>query len=99
MIEKNAEGQMDEILASPGRFYIVDGQGDTLAEIVYTISGADKLVIEHTNVDQSLKGRGVGTRLVRQVVDLARRDQRTIISHCPFAMKVLTGSREYMDVL
>ncbi|MFV2647401.1 GNAT family N-acetyltransferase [Escherichia coli] len=42
-------------------------------------------IIEHTDVDESLKGQGIGKRLVAKVVEKMRREKRKIIPLCPFA--------------
>ena len=55
-----------------------------LAELVYR-RRADRLVLVHTEVPDSLGGRGVGGLLVRAAVDRAARDGLTIVPLCPFA--------------
>ena len=59
----------------------IDG---ALAELVYR-RRADRLVLVHTEVPDSLGGRGVGGLLVRAAVDRAARDGLTIVPLCPFA--------------
>ncbi|MCV2983426.1 GNAT family N-acetyltransferase, partial [Escherichia coli] len=45
--------------------------------------GQSKKIIEHTDVDESLKGQGIGKRLVAKVVEKMRREKRKIIPLCP----------------
>lgn len=59
----------------------------------------DKLIIDHTEVDSSLKGKGVGYRLVEASVQYARDNQIKIIPLCPFAHAVFKKNAEYHDVL
>lgn len=42
---------------------------ETVAEIVFVPTGEHLSIIEHTDVDPSLKGRGVGKQLVAKVVE------------------------------
>ena len=58
--------------------------GGTLAELVYR-RRADRLVLVHTEVPDSLGGRGVGGLLVRAAVERAAREGLTIVPLCPFA--------------
>lgn len=46
-----------------GRFYI-DDASKNLAEITYVWTGPDKLIIDHTYVDEELKGQSIGYKLV-----------------------------------
>ena len=55
-------------------------------------------IIEHTDVDPSLKGQGVGKKLVAKVVEKMRGEQRKIIPLCPFAKHEFDNTREYDDI-
>lgn len=79
--------------------FFVGQEGAILAEMVYHISGSGKMVIEHTEVDDSLAGKGVGKQLVKTAVDYARKQNIKIIPLCPFAKSVLDKMKEWQDVL
>jgi predicted GNAT family acetyltransferase len=81
-----------------GMFY-VEENGNVLAELVYTIPSADKIIIEHTEVDDSLSGKGVGKRLVEAVRDHTRSNHIKIIPLCAFAKSVFEKEKEWQDVL
>ncbi len=81
-----------------GLFY-VEAQGNILAEMVYTMPSADKMIIEHTEVGDELKGKNVGYQLVLTAVEYARAHQIKIIPLCPFAHAVFKKKPEYADVL
>jgi predicted GNAT family acetyltransferase len=81
-----------------GMFYV--GQdGIILAEMVYHMSGAGKMVVEHTEVDDSLAGKGVGKQLVQTAVEYARKQNIKIVPLCPFTKSVLDKMKEWQDVL
>jgi len=79
-----------------GRFYI-EIDGNTLAEMDYNILD-DILLITHTEVDESLAGKGIGKQLVNSAVDYVRTNSMHIKSVCPFAKKVLERDPGYSDV-
>ncbi len=81
-----------------GRFFINEN-GIDKAQMVYTWSGAALMIIEHTEVDESLKGQGVGNKLVAAAVDWARQADFKILPLCPFAKAVFERKTEYADVL
>lgn len=83
---------------SKGEFYI--GEADHhLAEMTYSWAGADKFIIDHTWVDDSLRGQNVGRHLVDQAVQLARTKQVKILPLCPFAKSVFEKDESLHDVL
>jgi len=84
---------------SKGRFF-VSIDGEDLAQMVYIWSGEDKIIIEHTEVDEKLKGQSMGTKLLTALVAWARAKQLKIIPLCPFAKSVMEKkAEEYKDVI
>ena len=87
-----------EIREGHNKFYINDEQGKQIAEIVFVPTGENLAIIEHTDVDESLKGQGIGKQLVAKVVEKRRREKRKIIPLCPFAKHEFDKTREYDDI-
>ncbi|MDF2190235.1 GNAT family N-acetyltransferase [Paraflavitalea sp. CAU 1676] len=92
MLIKHKEGKVKSM------FY-VEEDGKILAEMVYSKPSPNKMVIEHTEVDESLGGKGVGKQLVYAGVEFARTNNLKIVPLCPFAKKVLDRTPEWQDVL
>jgi uncharacterized protein len=85
-------------VGSKGMFYA--GLDDAImAELVYTKPTNDKIIIEHTEVNDSLAGKGIGLQLVRTAVAYARTHHLKIIPLCPFAKSVFDRKPEFSDVL
>jgi len=83
--------------AKEGAFYIEEN-GQSVAELTYTIEKG-KMVIQHTEVDESLRGKNVGYELVERAVELARESHLKIVPVCRFAKKVLQKHASFQDVL
>ena len=81
-----------------GAFYI-ENDGEWIAEMTYRREGQRKIVIDHTEVDEALQGRGVGKQLVEEAVGFARKNNLLIKPDCPFARSVLEENQDYEDVL
>tara|TARA_R110002020_G_C15841391_1_gene735187 strand:- start:296 stop:577 length:282 start_codon:yes stop_codon:yes gene_type:complete len=81
-----------------GEFYIED-QGEKIAQMTYVWAGPHKIIIDHTEVSPVLKGKSIGSQLVKRAVDFAREKQIKILPLCPFAKKVFDKTSEYQDVL
>ncbi|PWT98750.1 MAG: GNAT family N-acetyltransferase [Bacteroidetes bacterium] len=85
-------------VGNKGMFYVGD-DGNIVAELVYSMAAPDKMVIEHTEVDESLKGKSVGLELVSTAVEYARSHQIKIVPLCPFAKSVIADRPGMQDVL
>jgi uncharacterized protein len=57
------------------------------------------LTILHTEVPAAFNGRGIGSALVRGVLDIARSQGLTVKPLCPFAAAYIARHRDYADLL
>lgn len=92
LIQQKQEG-------SKGSFY-VEEDGKTLAEMTYSMTGNELMIIDHTEVLDELKGKNVGYQLVNAAVEYARANKIKILPLCPFAHSVFQKKKdEFGDVL
>ena len=82
-----------------GRFTLVGDTGETLGEMTFSRARDDLIIIDHTEVDDSLRGKGGGLRLFRGMVDWARSTGTKVMSTCPFANSMFERHPESRDVL
>jgi uncharacterized protein len=85
-------------IGSKGMFF-VEQDGNILAEMTYTMPSESKMIIEHTEVSDVLRGKNVGYQLVNTAVDYARKHNLKIVPLCPFARSVFEKKEELRDVL
>jgi predicted GNAT family acetyltransferase len=88
----------NETTEDSGSFYINENQ-ERVAELVYSMKDQNKMAIEHTQVDPSLRGKDVGRALVDAAVAYAREHKIKIIPQCSFARAILKKHTEYQDIL
>lgn len=81
-----------------GMFY-VEEDGEMAAEMVYNSTSENKMIIEHTEVGEELRGENIGMELVHAAVEYARHHGMKIIPLCPFARKMLEKKMDWQDVL
>lgn len=81
-----------------GSFYIEEN-GSLLAELTYSFAGADKIIIDHTEVLDPLRGHGLGNELIDACVAYARDKSIRIVPLCSFAKSVFDKTTAYRDVL
>lgn len=77
----------------------VEENGQRLAAMEYTMAGKDKMIIQHTEVDDSLRGQGVGRRLFDRVIEFVRENKLKVIPLCPYAKSVFQKDESVHDVL
>ncbi|MFA5481482.1 MAG: GNAT family N-acetyltransferase [Bacilli bacterium] len=92
---------MDKILfgKNSDRFYIGESEEQAVAEVTFKKHRDNIIILDHTYVNRSLRGRGLGKILVDKVVEHARTNNLKIIPTCPFAKDLLEGTAKYADVL
>lgn len=56
------------------------------------------LTVLHTEVPAALNGRGIGSRLVRGVLDIARAQGLKVKPLCPFVAAYMDKHPEYADL-
>lgn len=64
----------------------------------YDLDGS-LLALTHTEVDPSVRGRGLGTHLVRAVLDDARRRGRSVLPVCPFVRRVIARHPDEIELV
>ena len=69
---------------SKGRYEArVEGR-DGVGEMTFSRMSPTKIIADHTTVDDTLRGAGVGKALVERLIADARREGFTIVPLCPF---------------
>ncbi|WP_026999421.1 GNAT family N-acetyltransferase [Eisenibacter elegans] len=81
-----------------GKFFVLEN-GQQEAEMTYTWAGDSRIIIDHTDVGEALKGKSAGKQMVMQAVAFAREKGIKIIPLCPFAKSVFDKVAEIRDVL
>ena len=72
--------------------------GDDMAFLEYKERGHVAALV-HTEVPERLEGRGIGNRLVRGALDLARHEGLKIIPACAFVKAFIGRHPEYADIV
>ena len=82
--------------AAQSRFEL-DVEGDIAFAAYRKADG--QLIIFHTEVPIGLRGRGIGSRLVRGVLDQARGRGLKVVPQCSFVAAFIGDNPEYRDLL
>ncbi|MEM6632288.1 MAG: GNAT family N-acetyltransferase [Bacteroidota bacterium] len=83
---------------SKGAAYIEEN-AKRIAEMTYSVAGTHLMIIDHTEIDDSHRGKGLGKNLLMALVEKARKEEIKIIPLCPFAKSVFDKDESIQDVL
>ncbi|QVI36061.1 GNAT family N-acetyltransferase [Lacticaseibacillus chiayiensis] len=84
----------------PGRIFKTAQDGRLLAELTYqSIDDGKAWAVDHTFVDEGLRGQGIAGQLIEAVVAAARQEGKTIEPLCSYAVHAFHNHPEYADVL
>ena len=76
-----------QFIKEENRIYATNIDNETVAEVTFYEIENGIYNIDHTFVDDSLRGRGVGSKLVQEAVNTIREKGAQIQATCPFASK------------
>jgi predicted GNAT family acetyltransferase len=81
------------------RVYAVDEDGRLVAEVVFPPIGAGLVDIEHTFVDDSLRGGGVANELLEAAYERIKGDGKRAKATCGYAVKWFAKHEDRRDIL
>lgn len=73
--------------------------GDDLVGVIDYIPLPGKVIATHTEVDEALEGRGIGSKLVAGALGQLRADGRSVQPLCPYVTAYLRRHPEWADVV
>jgi len=83
-----------------GMAFIGGNEGEeNLAEMTWVKESDDYIIIDHTMVSDSLKGQGIGRKLLDRIVEMARERNLKIRPLCPFVKITFDRVPELKDLL
>jgi predicted GNAT family acetyltransferase len=97
--DKRETFDVRHVPAPPRGAFVIERDAVRLGEMTYVRAGAQRIIIDHTFVDDALRGTGAGKKLVEAAVAWARAEQLKVIPLCPFAKSVFQRNESLRDVL
>ena len=76
-----------DIKYEPNRVYIEDDNHNLLGEVTFPSLDANTVDINHTYVHPSLRGQGIGSKLLDAAMKYIKRTGRTAKFTCPMVIK------------
>ncbi|MBR3512757.1 MAG: N-acetyltransferase [Clostridia bacterium] len=75
---------MNDFIVEENRIYL-EKEGKLLAEITYNKEDENTYVIDHTFVDELLRGQGIASKLVEKAVEEIKKKNGIVKATCSYA--------------
>ncbi len=79
--------------------FFIDRDGTRIAEMTYQRMGDTRVIIDHTEVDPSLRGQGVARRLLDAAVAWARQTGTKLGATCSYVVVQFARDKSLADVI
>ncbi len=90
---------MSEVKDNPAASRFEMASGGAVAFVAYERAGDRRIALLHTEVPEALSGQGVGSKLVRGVLDRIRAEGGKVVPRCEFVAAYVARHPEYRDLL
>lgn len=87
-----------DFIKEENRVYCAEN-GKTLAEITFPQVKANVVEINHTFVDESLRGQGVAGKLIEAAYDVIKISGRKAVPTCSYAVSWFEKNADKRDIL
>ena len=91
--------EVRHVPAPPRGAFVIERDGRQLGRMTYVRAGAARVIIDHTEVDDALRGEGAGLQLLEAAVAWARTEGLKVIATCPFAKAMFERTPALQDVV
>jgi predicted GNAT family acetyltransferase len=78
--------------------FVLDVDGTRAGVITYRLDG-ERMALLHTEIDPSMEREGLGSRLVKFVLDDARNRGVEVLPFCPFVSSFISQHRDYLELV
>lgn len=80
-----------------GMFY-VEENNEIVGQATYTLQDDGIMVIDETMVEPKMEGKGIASKLIKHVVDYAKKNDIQVDPLCEFAAAQFKRHKEYQEV-
>ncbi len=90
---------MPEVEDNPALSRFEMASGGAVAFVEYERAGGGRIALLHTEVPEALSGQGVGSKLVRGVLEALHAEGAKVVPRCEFVAAYVERHPEYRDMV
>lgn len=87
-----------QIQTEQNRVFVMDASQNVIAQVTFPAVKDGVVNIDHTFVDESLRGQGVAGQMMQAVANQLREQQQKAILTCSYAIKWFEKHPEYANL-
>lgn len=89
-----------DFIHNQNQIAVYDSEKNVIAEVTFPAVDEKTVNVNHTFVDDSLRGQGIAGKLMLELADELRKEKKQAVLTCSYAMKWFGKNREeYKDIL
>lgn len=81
------------------RIYCKNEEGEVVAEVTFPDLDENTIEVNHTFVDDSLRGQGIAGQLLEAAAAKAKRESKKVIPSCSYAIKWFEKNDNYSEIV
>ena len=94
-----SEERIMDFKQEEGRIWLDGPQGQMIAEVTFPRNEDGTVTINHTFVDDSLRGQGIAGKLMEALAEHLRSQDKKAVLTCSYAVKWFEKHPEYNDLI
>lgn len=88
-----------EIIKEENKVYILNNDHKEIAYVLFPNIDDKTVVIESTYVSETLRGMGIGSKLMEACYEVINKSEKKAVLKCSYAIAWYDKHKEYSDIL
>ena len=81
------------------KIFLKSHDGKIISEITFPKEDDNVVNINYVFVDESMRGKGIADKLMKEAVEQIKKSNKKVIASCPFAKSWFQKNQEYQNLL
>lgn len=81
------------------KIWLEDENGKEIAYVEFPEKEENIVDIQHTVVDDSLRGKGIAGELMKNIAEYLKKNNKKAIPSCSYAKKWFSSNEDYKDLI
>lgn len=88
-----------EFVHESNKIYLANEEGNSIAEVTFPTVQEQVVNVNHTYVDDSLRGQGIAGQLMEELVQQLKAENKKAVLSCSYAVSWFDKNKQYEDLV
>lgn len=88
-----------EFVHESNKIYLANEEGNSIAEVTFPTVKEQVVNVNHTYVDDSLRGQGIAGQLMQELVQQLKAENKKAVLSCSYAVMWFDKNKQYEDLV